>query len=150
MTLKQSDPLDTASTALPTVSSGVRLLGWSSFGFALLQSLCATVVAVNGLRLAIGLGSLVMTVGVGAGIAWFHSNFIRIPMIVIAVLGAIINLAIFFHVRHLRNRAASQWRQTPLTPKKRRMEYLQLSLSLATFLLVAFEEYLHYQFHHHL
>ncbi len=71
-------------------------------------------------------------------------------MIALALVGSLMNLAIFLHVRHLRNRPASQWRQKPLSPKKLRLERVQLLLSLATLVLIGIEEYLHFSFHHSL
>jgi hypothetical protein len=127
-----------------------RAIAWSSFLFALLQSICGTVVAINGLRLAIGLGALALTTGAGADLVRFHAAWIRRPMIAIALVGSLLNLAIFLHVRHLRNRPASQWRQKPLSPKKIRMERVQVLLSLATLVLIGIEEYLHFGFHHRL
>lgn len=125
-----------------------RTIAWSSFLFALLQSICGAVVAINGLRLAIGIGALAMTTGAGADLVRFHADWIRRPMIAIALLGSLLNLAIFLHVRHLRNRPASQWRQKPLSTGKLRMERVQLLLSLATLVLIGIEEYLHFGFHH--
>lgn len=143
---KASSPL-----ALPTdldTTFARPALVWSTFFVAFLQSICAGVIAINGLRLAIGLGSLALSFGTGAAIVWFHSNWIRIPMVLFAFLGAALNLAIYFHVRHLRKRPASQWRQKPLSPSNLRKQRLQLFLSLATLLLVGLEEYLHFGFHH--
>lgn len=125
-----------------------RAIAWSSFLFALLQSICGAVVAINGLRLTIGLGALALTTGAGADLARFHAGWIRRPMIAIALVGSLLNLAIFLHVRYLRNRPASQWRQKPLSPGKLRMERAQLLLSLATLVLIGIEEYLHFGFHH--
>lgn len=104
--------------------------------------------AVNGLRLAIGIGSLVLTTGVGAAVVRFHTTWIRLPMLGIALVGSLLNLAILAHVRHLRNRPASQWRQKPLSRHKLRMERLQFVLSIATLILIGVEEYLHLGFHH--
>ncbi len=143
---KASSPLDLSTG--PATTHASPALVWSTFIFAFLQSICAGVIAINGLRLAIGLGSLALSVGTGAAIVWFHSNWIRIPMVLFAFLGAALNLAIYFHVRHLRNRPASQWRQKPLAPDNLRKQRLQLFLSLATLLLVGVEEYLHFGFHH--
>jgi hypothetical protein len=123
-------------------------IAWSSFFLALLQSICGAVVAVNGLRLAIGIGSLAMTTGAGAAIVRFHSDWIRLPMMAIALFGSLLNLAIFLHVRYLRNRPSSQWRRQPLNPRKIRMERVQLLLSIATLVLLGIEEYLHFGFHH--
>jgi hypothetical protein len=126
------------------------LIAWSSFFFALLQSICGAVVAINGLRLAIGIGSLALSTGAGAAIVRFHADWIRVPMIVIALLGSLLNLAILMHVRHLRSRPAAQWRQKPLSPRQKRGELAQLVLSLLTLVLIGVEEYLHFSFHHSL
>jgi hypothetical protein len=125
-----------------------RVIAWSSLFFALLQSICGAVVAINGLRLAIGIGALALTTGAGAAIVRFHAAWIRLPMLGLALTGSLLNLAILLHVRHLRNRPASQWRQKPLTRHKLRMELLQYVLSIATLVLIGIEEYLHFGFHH--
>jgi hypothetical protein len=126
------------------------VVAWSSFFFALLQSICGAIVAINGLRLAIGIGSLVLSTGVGAAMIRFHTDSIRTPMIVIALLGSLLNLAILMHVRHLRNRPAAQWRQKPLSLRQKRTELAQLVLSVATLVLIGVEEYLHLTLHHSL
>src|SRR5580698_4745937 len=146
------EPIKTAETPMqPEELVRTRgVIAWSSFFFALLQSICGAVVAINGLRLAIGIGALALTAGAGGALVRFHTDWIRIPMIVAALIGSLLNLAIFLHVRHLRNRPASQWRQQPLSPHKKRMERLQLFLSLATLVLIGIEEYLHFGFHHSL
>jgi hypothetical protein len=69
-------------------------------------------------------------------------------MLGLALVGSLLNLAILLHVRHLRNRPASQWRQKPLSRRKLRMERLQYVLSIATLVLIGIEEYLHFGFHH--
>jgi hypothetical protein len=71
-------------------------------------------------------------------------------MIVVALLGSLLNLAILMHVRHLRNRPAAQWRQKPLSPKQKRTEFAQLVLSVSTLALIAVEEYIHLSLHHSL
>jgi hypothetical protein len=126
------------------------VIAWSSFFFALLQSICGAIVAINGLRLAIGVGAFALSTGPGAALVGFHTDVIRVPMIVLALLGSLLNLAILLHVRHLRHRPASQWRQKPLSPSQKRSELAQLVLSLATLILIGIEEYLHLSLHHSL
>jgi hypothetical protein len=148
------EPIESQETAASIVPDELvrnrRLIAWSSFFFALLQSICGAVVAINGLRLAIGIGAFALSTGAGAALVGFHTDVIRVPMIVLALLGSLLNLAILWHVRHLRNRPASQWRQKPLSPRQKRSELVQLVLSLATLVLVGVEEYLHFSFHHSL
>jgi hypothetical protein len=126
------------------------VIAWSSFFFALLQSICGAIVAINGLRIAIGIGSLALSTGAGAAMVRFHTDAIRVPMIVIALLGSLLNLAILMHVRHLRNRPAAQWRQKPLSLRQKRTELAQLVLSLATLVLIGVEEYFHLSLSHSL
>jgi hypothetical protein len=124
------------------------LLAWSSFAFALLQSICGAVVALNGVRLAIGIGALVLTSGAGAAMVRFHTDWIRIPMLSLALVGSVVNLAILIHARRLRSRPSAQWRLKALTPRQIKMERLQWVLSIAALVLIGVEEYLHFGFHH--
>jgi hypothetical protein len=148
------EPINSPESATPILPDELvrnrGVIAWSSFFFALLQSICGAVVAINGLRLAIGIGALALSTGAGAAIVGFHTDAIRVPMIVLALLGSLLNLAILMHVRHLRNRPASQWRQKSLSPGQKRTELAQLVLSLATLVLIGVEEYLHFSFHHSL
>jgi hypothetical protein len=154
MSTKPLEPIGSREFPAPLVPSEVvrnqRLIAWSSFFMALLQSICASIVAINGLRLAIGIGSFALSTGAGAVMVGFHADAIRIPMIVIAILGSLLNLAILMHVRYLRHRPAAQWRQKPLTPQQKRTELTQVILSVATLALVVLEESLHLHLHHSL
>lgn len=125
------------------------VIAWSSFFFALLQSVCTFIAAVDGLRLLIGAGSLAFAVEAGEVLDRFHVNWIRIPMVAFALLGSLLNLAILAQLRYLRNRPASQWRQQPLSTQKLRMERMQLFLALATLILLGAEECLHFKDFHH-
>jgi hypothetical protein len=129
---------------------GRGILAWSTFFFALLQSLCTFFAAVDGVRLIIGLGALAVSAGVGATIDFVHSDWIRVPMIVVALAGSLLNLVVLAQIRRLRSRPAAQWRQTTPSPRKIRMERVQLALSIATLVLIAIEESIHLRWHHHL
>jgi len=126
------------------------VIAWSSFFFAVLQSICTFFAALDGLRLVIGVSSLAVSAWVGSALDRFHSDWIRIPMIVLALLGSLLNLAILMQIHRLRNRPASQWRRQVVSPKKIRMERVQMVLSIATLVVIGVEEYLHYRTHYHL
>jgi uncharacterized membrane protein len=126
------------------------VIAWSSFFFSLLQSLCTFFATVNGLRLAIGIGALAVSSSVGAAIRWFHSDLIRLPMVVLALIGSLLNLVVLWQVRRLRSRPAAKWRQTPVSAGKIGMERVQFLLSIATLVLLGIEEYWHLTWHHHL
>ena len=124
------------------------LLGWSSFFFALLQSICTFFIAVSGLRLVIGIGSLAMSAGVVGALDRFHTDWIRVPMMALALVGALVNLAVLAQIRYLRRRPASRWRTKPPSPRTLRMERLQFVLSIATLVLIGLEEYFHLRLNH--
>jgi uncharacterized membrane protein len=124
------------------------VIAWSGFFFALLQSVCTFFAALNGLRIAIGIGSLAVSAAVSSAMDRFHADWLRMPMIALALLGSLLNLVVLWQVRRLRRRPASQWRQQPLSLRAIRMERIQLVLSIATLALIAIEEYWHIRWHH--
>jgi hypothetical protein len=134
----------------PSVDAASSLsLAGSSLLFSVLQSICTAVVALNGVRLAIGIGSLAMTTGLGAALEHFHQiTWLRVTLLVGALSGSLLTLGIVLRAISLRNRPAARWRLRPLSSKQKRMELLQISLSLVTLLLVIVEEYLHFRLCH--
>ncbi len=122
---------------MPAINT--KFLNWSGIVFALLQSACTAVIAISGLRVAIGLSALAAAAGIHAPAHGFHQDAIRIPMMVLAFLGAVLNLYVVGKVRRLRSRPASQWRQQPVTKKKLSSERFQIALSVLTLLLLAAE-----------
>jgi hypothetical protein len=119
--------------------SGVWVINWSSFVFALLQSVCSAIIAISGLRVAIGLGALAAAAGVNAPARGFHADAIRIPMMSLSLVGALINLYVLWHVRRLRNRPAARWRRKPMTATQRNSELFQFVLSTLTLILLVAE-----------
>jgi len=116
-----------------------KLLNWSGIVFAVLQSACTAVIAISGVRVAIGLSALAAAAGIHAPAHGFHQDAIRIPMMTLAFLGAILNLFVIWKVRSLRSKPAAQWRQQPVTKEKLNSERFQIALSLLTLLLLAAE-----------
>ncbi len=115
------------------------LVSLTSFLFILLQSACTAVMAASGVRVLIGLGALAAAAGLHRPAEGFHADAIRIPMMVIAVLGSLVNLYVIWRIRSLRTRPAAQWRTRPVTPKQLRSESLQIVLAILTLLLVTAE-----------
>jgi hypothetical protein len=148
MKAPETDVLPNPSVTTEEPSRSLRALNWSSFGFALLQNICAAVLTINSVRVAIGVGSIAAASGVWPTIFRFHADAIRIPMMIIALVGAVINLAALWQIRRLRNRPAAQWRRVPLSASQKRSETFQLVLSILTLALLAFEAALHYVLHH--
>lgn len=120
---------------------------WSSLVFAILQSACTAVIAISGLRVAIGLSALAAAAGIHAPARGFHQDAIRIPMMVLALLGAVINLYVIAKMRRLRAKPAAQWRIQPVSKKKLNSERFQIVLAVLTLLLLATEWITHPMVH---
>ncbi len=109
---------------------------------ALLQSLCTAILTINGIRVAIGIGALAAG-SIAAPLLSFHRDAIRIPMLTLAVAGAVVNLLVLAWIWHLRARPASQWRQREITKKQRFSEQLQVAMAILTLALVGLEVWTH-------
>jgi hypothetical protein len=120
----------------------------TSLAFIVLQSACTAVMAISGIRVAIGLSGLAAaTIGIHAPAKGWHQDAIRIPMMIAAAAGSLINLYVIWRIRTLRARPSSQWRVQPATRKQRRSEFLQITLSVVTLILVAAEWITHPMVH---
>jgi hypothetical protein len=125
----------------------MQALVWGSVLVALLQSLCAAVLTISGIRVAIGLSALAAASGIYAPAKGWHQDAIRIPMLIVATIGAVLNLAVIGWIRHLRNRPAARWRRRERTAKEKRSERLQIILAMVTLILVGLETWTHPMVH---
>ena len=130
-----------------SLSSRLKLLGWSGILFAILQSACTAVIAISGVRVAIGLGALAAAAGIHAPAKGFHQDAIRIPMMLVALVGSLLNLFVIWKIRNLRSKPASQWRQKPVASRKLSSERIQIVLSILTLVLLAAEWITHPMIH---
>jgi hypothetical protein len=149
MSTKTSDSSNQVG-APPEVTEGGRtwLVSATSLFFIVLQSACTAVIAISGVRVAIGLSALAeATIGIHAPAHGFHQDAIRIPMMIAATAGSLINLYVIWRIRRLRSRPSSQWRVKEATPKQRRSELLQILLAIVTLVLVAAEWITHPMVH---
>lgn len=122
-------------------------LGGASLVVALAQSLCTAVLTISGIRVAIGLSALAAASGIYAPAKGFHQDAIRIPMLIIAAAGAVVNLAVVLWIWHLRARPSAQWRRRELRPGQKRSERLQVAMAIVTLLLVGLETWTHPMVH---
>jgi hypothetical protein len=124
------------------------LVSMTSLIFIVLQSACTAVIAISGVRVAIGLSALAeATIGIHAPASGFHRDVIRIPMMIAATIGSLINLYVIWRIRTLRARPSSQWRMQAVTAKQRRSEIFQIALAIITLVLVATEWITHPMVH---
>jgi hypothetical protein len=128
-----------ASPDAEVSATNTRWLNWSGFVIAVLQSACTAVIAISGIRVAIGLTALTAAAGLHTPAHGFHADVIRVPMMAVALIGSVLNLYVIWRVRRLRSRQSAQWRQKPLSSKKKRSEQLQIVLSILTLILLAAE-----------
>jgi len=122
-------------------------LSGASLLVALLQSLCTAVLTISGIRVAIGLTALAAASGIYAPARGWHQDAIRIPMLGLATLGAVVNLAVLTWIRHLRSRPSAQWRRREISSKEKRSERLQVVLAIITLILVGLETWTHPMVH---
>ncbi|WP_263381824.1 hypothetical protein [Granulicella arctica] len=126
-----------STAAVPESSSW--LIGLTSFLFILLQSACTAVMAISGVRVVIGFSALAAAAGLNRPASGYHADAIRIPMMIIAILGSVINLYVLWRIRSLRARPSAQWRTKPVTSKQKRAEFVQIALAIVTLILVTAE-----------
>jgi hypothetical protein len=146
-------PETSRSDAVPVsaeepVTRRTWLVSLTSLVFIVLQSACTAVMAISGVRVAIGLSALAeATIGIHAPAHGFHRDAIRIPMMIAALVGSLINLYVIWRIRSLRARPSSQWRVQAVSAKQRRSEVFQVVLSVVTLVLLAAEWITHPMVH---
>ena len=114
---------------------------------ALAQSLCTAVLTISGIRVAIGLSALAAASGIYAPAKGIHQDAIRIPMLILATSGAVVNLAVLAWIRHLRYRPSAQWRRRERSAHEKRSEKLQVAMAILTLVFVGLEAWTHPMVH---
>jgi hypothetical protein len=125
------------------------LLAWGSLALAIAESLCVAAVGLSGMRVVLGLTSL-LAAGAGGPARGLHREAVRIPLLTVGAIGAMVSLLLLWNEERLRRNPAAAWRMRPLTPKQRRQRWLQAGLAILTLLLVAAELITHPWFHREL
>jgi len=146
---KSPDPSEPdPAVSAPSVSPvNAKLINWSALFFAVLQSVCSAFIALNGVRLLIGVGAFAAASGALKLADRMHIAAIRIPMMLLALAGSLLNLVVLWQVWRLRRRPASAWRQMVVPKQKRASEWLQFTLSFLTLVLLAAEFVAHLILH---
>ncbi len=124
-------------------TKGMRVLTGASLVVVLMQSICTAVLTVSGIRVAIGLTALAAASGTYEAAEGFHQDAIRIPMLILAAGGAVVNLAVLAWIWRQRARPSAQWRRREIGPKERVSERLQVALAILTLVLVGLETWTH-------
>jgi hypothetical protein len=131
--------------------SGVRgtILGWSSLFLAAVESLCAAAVALSGVRVLLGMSSLIAATAAGPAHG-FHREGLRVPILWASGLIAALNLLLLWNENRIRQNPSAQWRLQPLTSKQRRQRWMQIVTTVVALLLILAEVVTHPWFHHEL
>ena len=124
-----------------------RALSFATVIIALAQSLCTAVLTISGIRVAIGLSALAAASGIYAPATGWHQDAIRVPMLWIAAIGALVNLAVLAWIRRLRAQPSAQWRRRERSSKEKRSERLQVVMAVITLILVGLEVWTHPMVH---
>lgn len=140
---------DFSGYASAPATSRLLWLNWSGLLLALIQSVCGAFIALSGIRVFLGAAAFASALGIVKFADKLHFNAIRIPMMLIALVGSVVNLVALWQVWRLRRRSASAWRQKPASAKQKRSERLQLTLSALTLLLLAVEFWGHWKLFGH-
>jgi heme/copper-type cytochrome/quinol oxidase subunit 2 len=127
--------------------SKLGFISGTSLVFAVAQSLCTAVLTISGVRVAIGVAAL------SAGILkplepLHHEAIIRVPMLILAIAGSVINLLVLAWIWRMRRLPSAQWRKREISKKEKRSQRLQVALSVATLILVAMEAWIHPMLNH--
>ena len=122
------------------------LIGWASLALAAVQAICVAAVALSGVRVLLGMTSLLAAGAVGPAHG-FHRNALRVPILTIAGILAALNLLLLWNENRIRRNPSAQWRILPLTSRQRRGRWIQLGTSVATLLLILAEVATHPWFH---
>jgi adenylate cyclase len=118
-------PADDAAEA------GARLQ-WGAVVFGLLGAPCAVATLIGPLAVALGVGALF---GLGGALHFLDQSALRVPVLILATLGAFANLYTVYHARRLR--AAE--RLPEATGLERRRTAIVLTAAALTLAIVAFE-----------
>ena len=125
------------------------MLSFGSLALAAAESICVAAVGLSGLRVAIGMTSL-LSATAGGPADGFHRNGLRIPMLVAGGLGSALVLLLVWNEGRMRKNPAAAWRMQPLTAAQRRSRKIQVVLAVLSLLLIAAEVVTHPWFHHEL
>ncbi len=130
----------------PSSAPSRWLLTWASLALAAAESICVAAVGLSGVRVALGMTSL-LAAGAAGPARGFHQEAIRIPLLTLGAVGAVISLLLLWNEERLRRNPAAAWRIRPLTPAQRRRRWFQLGAAILTLVLVALELVTHSWFH---
>ncbi len=107
--------------------------------FAVLESICVFLIGLSKMGILVGISSFLAAEKASS----FHSEKFRIPILLVAVVGSVVNLYSIWNFHRLRNAASAAWRRRPLTRAQKTKDVILVLLSFAALALVSIEFYVH-------
>jgi len=117
---------------------------WGAFLLATVEALCLFVVTAG--RTGIALSTI--SASVTGWVTFLHRDIFRIPALLLAIVGSMLNFWILWRSHRLRNAPSAAWRMRPLTTKERWRIGVVLALSALTLFTAGFEIHFHRLSHH--
>jgi adenylate cyclase len=113
-------------------SARSRTVSWGAVVFGILGAPCAVATLIGPLAVALGVGTLF---GLGGALHFLDQNAIRLPVLILATLGALANLYTLWRARQIRVAE----RLGAMTRLEKRRTAVVLATAIATFAIVGFE-----------
>ena len=123
----------------PGIAPHTGLLAGSSFSLALIEAVCVLFLSVSKFGILLGVAAF-MSAEIASP---FHADRIRVPLLGLALAGAVVNLLLLWNAHRLRNASTAAWRKRALPASQRRRIVFLIALSLLTILLVVAEFWIH-------
>jgi hypothetical protein len=124
------------------LTSEVRL-SFAALTSAVIQGICAFLVAMNTIKIALGFTS----VAAAGGSSFIHSDPVRLALRYVSAALATVTVYVIWNGWRLRNRRESQWRRVPLTKREKWTIAFSLLSAAASWFLIIAEVYAHKRIH---
>jgi len=110
---------------------------------ATIQGICAFLIAMNSVKLALGMTSA----ATAGGSSLIHSDPVRLALRYVSAALATATLYVIWNGWRLRNRREAQWRRVPLSKREKWMIAFGLFSAVASWFLIIAEVYAHQRIH---
>ena len=140
--LAKSPGNDRLSVQSQKLNSGMRL-SLAALTSAAVQGICAFLIAMNSIKLALGITSA----ATAGGSSFIHSDPVRLILRYVSAVLATATLYVIWNGWRLRNRREAQWRRILLTRREKWMIAFGLLSAAASWFLIIAEVYAHQRIH---
>ena len=118
-------------------------LSFAALSSATIQGICAFLIAMNSVKLALGITSA----ATAGGSSLIHSDPVRLALRYVSAALATATLYVIWNGWRLRNRREAQWRRVPLSKREKWMIAFGLFSAVASWFLIIAEVYAHQRIH---